>query len=113
MNATTESAAAYALCYKCHNRNVFANESTSKNTPGSFPYHFKHIVDKRTSCNVCHDPHGVSSTQGNSTNNSRLINFQTGVVTPSGGVLRFTKTANGGSCQLVSHGANHDPWTYP
>jgi predicted CXXCH cytochrome family protein len=110
---STESATAYALCYKCHNRNVYANESTSKNTPGSFPYHFKHIVDKNTSCNVCHEPHGVSSTQGNLTNNSRLINFQTTVVSPSNGVLRFTKTTNGGSCQLVCHGANHNPWSYP
>jgi predicted CXXCH cytochrome family protein len=73
---STESAAAYALCYKCHNRNVFANESTSKNTPGTFPYHFKHVVGDRTACNVCHDPHGISGTQGNSTNNARLINFQ-------------------------------------
>lgn len=110
---STESAAAYALCYKCHNRNVFANESTSKNTPGTFPFHYKHVVSVRTSCNVCHDPHGISSTQGNATNNARLINFQTTVVTPSGGVLRFVKNPDGGgSCQLVCHGKNHNPFNY-
>jgi predicted CXXCH cytochrome family protein len=108
---STESATAYALCYKCHNRNYYAVESTSKTGP--FPFHFKHVVAANTSCNVCHDPHGISSTQGNSTNNPRLINFQTTVVTPSGGILRFIKNAgSGGSCQLICHGKNHNPFIY-
>lgn len=105
---TTESAAAYALCYKCHNRNNFINSG------GSFSYHMKHIVEFRTPCNVCHDPHGVSSTQGNATNNSKLINFDTSVVkATSGGVLKYVSTGpNRGQCYLVCHGKSHNPYNY-
>lgn len=105
---TSESAANYALCYKCHNRNTFINSG------GAFRYHKKHIVDERTPCNVCHDPHGVSGTQGNSTNNSKLINFNTTVVTPSSsGQLKFVSTGpNKGSCYLRCHGSNHNPFNY-
>lgn len=105
---TTESATAYGLCYKCHNR------TTLIGTGGSFKEHKKHIVDERTPCNVCHDPHGISSTQGNSTNNSRLINFDTTVVKPnSAGLLKFVQTTPGkGSCYLTCHNANHNPYTY-
>jgi predicted CXXCH cytochrome family protein len=104
---TSESAANYALCYSCHNRTSILSET------GSFKYHSKHIVSERTPCNVCHDPHGISSTQGNSTNNSNLINFQTGIVTPSGGILRFDDLGDRrGRCYLICHGENHDPYNY-
>ena len=81
---------------------------------GPFRYHKKHIVDYQTPCNVCHDPHGVSATQGNATNNSKLINFDTGVVKPnSAGILRYESTSlNRGRCYLTCHGANHNPFSY-
>ncbi len=106
---TSESAAAYALCYKCHSRT-----SILANANGSFKEHNKHINGAKTPCNVCHDPHGIASTQGTVANNSRLINFQTGIVTPSGGVLRWVKGASAGtgSCTLTCHGKNHNNWTY-
>jgi predicted CXXCH cytochrome family protein len=103
---SSESATNYALCYKCHSRtNILNNQS------GSFREHNKHIVGERTPCNVCHDPHGVQTT---SSNNRRLINFQTGIVTPSNGVLRWVPGASPGtgSCTLVCHGANHNGWNY-
>lgn len=105
---TTESASAYALCYKCHNRNSFLQDG------GAFRDHKKHVVDERTPCNVCHDPHGVSGTQGNATNNSKLINFDTSIVTPnSAGLLKFVSTGpNRGSCYLRCHGSNHNPFNY-
>ncbi|HJW25473.1 MAG TPA: cytochrome c3 family protein [Rhodocyclaceae bacterium] len=105
---TSESAASYALCYKCHNRNSFINDG------GAFPEHKKHVVEERTPCNVCHDPHGVSSTQGNSTNNSKLINFDTSVVTPSSsGQLKYVSTGRSrGTCYLRCHGSNHNPFSY-
>ena len=79
---TSESAAAYALCYGCHNRTtILANTS--------FKEHKKHIVDEKTPCNACHDPHGISITQGNSVNNTNLINFWTQIVTPIGANLKF------------------------
>jgi hypothetical protein len=63
---------------------------------------------------VCHDPHGISATQGNSTNNSRLINFDTRFVTPSSsGLLRFEATGQGsGRCYLTCHGKEHNPRSY-
>lgn len=104
---TPESATAYALCYKCHNRNSIVADI-------SFKEHSKHVVGERAPCNVCHDPHGVSSTQGNATNNSRLINFDTSIVKPSSsGQLKFVSNGtNRGSCYLTCHGSNHNPFSY-
>lgn len=105
---TSESAANYALCYKCHSRtNILSNAA------GSFREHNKHIVGERTPCNVCHDPHGISSTQGNSTNNARLINFDTSIVGLSSGARRWERVGTtGGRCYLTCHGANHNGWSY-
>jgi predicted CXXCH cytochrome family protein len=109
-NNTPESATAYALCYSCHNRNTIINSS------GSFGQnvHQKHIVGEDTPCNTCHDPHGISSSQGNNTNNTHLINFNTSFVTPDGsGRLRFED--NGvlhGRCYLICHGESHNPKSY-
>jgi len=113
---TTESAAAYALCYKCHDRNsILGNDSFSRHNfhitgAGARPFY-----GLRTPCNVCHDPHGISATQGNSTNNSKLINFDTSVVSPnSAGILRYESTGTfAGQCYLSCHGRNHNPATYP
>src|SRR6185369_9861027 len=53
---TSESATAYALCYRCHDRSsILGNQS--------FSSHKKHIVDLKTPCSVCHDAHGISSAQ--------------------------------------------------
>ncbi len=107
-NGTTESAIAYELCYSCHNRtNLLAGTN-------SFNEHYEHVNKERTPCNTCHDPHGISSTQGNSTNNSNLINFNTAVVTPSSsGILRFDdQGSRAGRCYLTCHGKNHNPYSY-
>jgi predicted CXXCH cytochrome family protein len=109
-NNTSESAANYALCYKCHNRTAIIGNGT-----GSFREHNLHIVGQRTPCNVCHDPHGISSTQGNATNNAKLINFDTSVVTAVSATvpIRYVVTGvNRGSCYLVCHGQTHNPYTY-
>jgi len=104
---TPESAANYALCYKCHSRTSILSENT-------FKEHKKHIVDERTPCNACHDPHGISSTQGNAINNSKLINFDTTINKPSSsGQLKFVSNGiNKGSCYLTCHGKNHNPLSY-
>lgn len=117
---TTESPSSYALCYKCHDRNsILGNQS--------FTRHSLHIQGRMgggggggmgrlsTPCNVCHDPHGISATQGNSTNNSKLINFDTSVVSPNrSGILRFESTGTfSGRCYLSCHGMNHNPKSYP
>jgi len=105
---TSESSSNYALCYNCHNRNVLLSNSSA------FPLHNKHVVGERAPCNVCHDPHGISVTQGTITNNSKLINFDRAVVNPSsGGQLRFESiSTNTGRCYLSCHGKNHNPCSY-
>lgn len=104
---TPESAANYAICYKCHSRTSILSDNT-------FKEHSKHITGEGTPCNACHDPHGISSTQGNTSNNSRLINFDTAISKPSSsGMLKFVSTGtNRGSCYLTCHGKNHNPLSY-
>ena len=102
---TIESPAAYALCYGCHDRNVILGNNLKK-------VHKKHIQDKKATCSVCHDPHGVAE-------NKHLINFDRQVVFPSQKALgdkgpRFEdKGLRRGSCTLRCHGKDHDGEEYP
>jgi predicted CXXCH cytochrome family protein len=111
---TAESAANYALCYKCHNRTVFTTATNGASPFGTDSGHRKHVVEQSTPCNICHDPHGISSTQGTPSNNSKLINFDTAIVRPTtGGRLQFISTStNHGTCYLVCHGQDHNPKSY-
>jgi predicted CXXCH cytochrome family protein len=104
---TIESAATYALCYKCHDRTIILGTA-------SFSQHNRHIIANSASCAICHDSHGISSTQGNPTNNAHLINFDRRFVTPnSGGILRWEQTSTGtGRCYLACHGHDHNPSSY-
>jgi predicted CXXCH cytochrome family protein len=104
---TSESAATYALCYKCHNRTTILGSA-------SFKEHNLHIGTASASCSICHDPHGISSAQGTTTNNAHLINFDKRFVAPNGsGILRWEQTAPGsGRCYLSCHGHSHNPSSY-
>ena len=107
-NFTSESALAYALCYKCHSR-------TNIDSDASFTKHHEHIRGERSPCSACHDPHGISSAQGTSTHNSHLINFDTSIVSPDPvtGRLEFEDLGTfRGRCYLTCHGKNHSPLTY-
>ncbi|MCA9293462.1 MAG: hypothetical protein KDA20_06590 [Phycisphaerales bacterium] len=105
---TGESAQAYALCYRCHDRNSILGDE-------SFSEHRKHIVGEDTPCAACHDAHGIASHQGTLMNNSHLINFATGIVLPnSQGRLEFIDDGLfAGTCYLQCHGENHSPERYP
>ncbi len=103
-----ESPRAYALCYRCHERNsILGNES--------FPYHALHIQGNGTrdfpgtSCFTCHDAHG-------SRTNQYLIRFNEDVVEPnSAGDLKFKAqgvASRHGSCALSCHGVDHEPKSY-
>jgi predicted CXXCH cytochrome family protein len=106
-----ESYQNYRLCYECHSRDQILNGM------GRFykRVHRKHVLGEDTSCNTCHDPHGISATQGNSTNNSHLINFNTSIVQPDPktGRLEYIDEGNfTGRCYLRCHGENHSPKSY-
>ncbi|MDX2414716.1 MAG: cytochrome c3 family protein, partial [Bacteroidales bacterium] len=101
---TEESVEAYALCYSCHSRSSILNDE-------SFGYHYLHIVERDSPCNACHDPHGISVSQGTTTNNTHLINFNTSIVSAGGGgAIRFVDTGtHSGYCMLRCHTRGHGP----
>ena len=69
-------------------------------------------MDEKAPCTACHDPHGISATQGNSTNNSHLINFDVSIVDsdPVTGKLMYEDLGTDqGRCFLSCHGASHSP----
>lgn len=104
---TPESPSAYALCYKCHNRDsILSNQS--------FPRHSIYVQDQMTPCSVCHDPHGISSLQGTETNNGNLINFDINIVSEnSSGLLIYESTGvRSGFCSLNCHGHDHNSSSY-
>jgi predicted CXXCH cytochrome family protein len=104
-----ESPSAYELCYRCHDRSSILNDE-------SFGAHEMHIRGERASCSTCHDPHGISHTQGNATNHSHLINFDISIVGRESGSLRREFIDRGrfqGECWLRCHSKNHDPEEYP
>jgi predicted CXXCH cytochrome family protein len=108
-DSTAESPGAYALCYRCHER-------TSILADQSFTAHKLHVVDQRTSCSACHDAHGISSAQGTASKHSKLINFDTRVVTadPVTNRLEYQSLGAGaGQCFLSCHGVPHSPLAYP
>lgn len=112
---TSESPAAYAMCYKCHSRDSLAAGQSFGGEHGH-PLHVGvgHHHELKAPCSTCHDAHGVSALQGNPINNSRLINFDVSVVTPTkDGVLKFEMLSpTSGRCYLVCHGRTHNPLGY-
>ena len=107
---TTENIASYALCYKCHSRDsILADDSfKATNALGQDRGHRYHVVDQKAACVTCHDPHGVQQ-------QSRLINFNRDIVTPSSnGRLEFVSTGTlSGNCSLTCHGKDHAVTSYP
>jgi hypothetical protein len=105
---TDESAYEYALCYKCHQQSVVLSGR-------SFNKHRLHVVNQRTPCSACHDPHGVSLTTGSTSDHTHLINFDTVIVRPepTTGRLEFRDEGSfAGSCTLVCHGSVHLDTSY-
>ena len=105
---TGESPAAYALCYKCHDRSALLS------TVSNFPKHVSHVATDSAPCSACHDWHGVSVLSGNPINNAHLINFDVSIVRPNlKGVLQYQTTGVGhGSCALSCHNVDHDNRPY-
>lgn len=104
---TSESDAAYALCYSCHDRSSILSDQ-------SFP-HRRHIVDDQTPCSVCHDAHGISSGQGTTPRNGHLINFDTTVARPDPATNRLEYNSQGiaqGTCYMSCHNKDHSNLGY-
>lgn len=129
-----ESPAAYAICYKCHDRNAIVSAPALSTSPSRAAAprtktltpapkaaaastagfsHWLHVVKNQTSCAVCHDAHG-------SRTNPRLINFMTRdvagrpvVSANSMGQLEYIATGLAqGTCNLSCHGKDHVPSMY-
>ncbi len=114
---TQESYQAYELCYQCHDRSTVIGNMGGMGGSGMFyrMVHREHIIGEDVPCNICHDPHGISYSQGNSTNHSHLINFDLSVVSPDPrtGRLEFVdKGSFRGECYLECHGERHSPKSY-
>jgi len=103
-----ESPFAYALCYKCHDRDVLLS------TRSAFRLHRRHVVDRQTPCSVCHNAHGIALMAGNSSQNAHLIDFDVATVAPGrGGLLRYDRRGpRTGSCTLTCHGVVHYARSY-
>ncbi|VAW34845.1 Cytochrome c family protein, partial [hydrothermal vent metagenome] len=110
---TQESYAAYALCYRCHDRtSILSNVSFQKH--GMMGGHSGHLKIGAT-CSVCHDPHGVVD-DGVSGDHTHLINFDRNIVSPiSGNTTPIYKDLGkfSGSCTLICHNKVHNNVTYP
>lgn len=106
----TESPHAYALCYRCHDRQSILGDE-------SFPLHRLHVVDGRSPCSACHDAHGISRRQGTATNHSNLINFDLSIVNPAIGATRSRVLFEDlgpqrGTCTLTCHNVTHVNFEY-
>ncbi len=99
---TAETPFEYDLCYKCHSRSSILNNKSGF-------LHQTHL-NLKAPCSACHDPHGISGAQGNSINNSHLINFDISIVQNSNqGFLYFEDQGKfQGRCFLTCHGKNHN-----
>ena len=85
----------------CHAYDVYANPSAPDmirgysrfNTPGAAKGHAEHVGGSQVPCYACHATHGVA-------NQKHLL-----VTGRSPGIIVFTETASGGTCQPTCHDA--------
>jgi predicted CXXCH cytochrome family protein len=110
---TAESPAAYALCYKCHDREVLLSEASTfklvRKDDTTVPLHRRHVVEQSAPCSACHAAHGVSREAGNEANAAHLVSFDLSIVKAGhAGALRYETGGVGhGSCALTCHGVKH------
>lgn len=100
-NSYVNTYSAYEICYQCHDQATSISKHNGLSVSGTH--------GSLTSCNTCHDPHGISGTQGNVNNNRFLLNFNMSYVSNnSNGVLNWAYASAGhGSCNLNCHSHDH------
>ncbi|HTN54445.1 MAG TPA: cytochrome c3 family protein [Anaeromyxobacter sp.] len=111
---TPESPAAYALCYKCHDRDKLLS-AQSTFSAGTTALHGLHAgVTVNAPCSACHNAHGISATSGSPQTNAHLIDFDVSIVKPgSAGIIGYQALGPGsGSCTLSCHGKDHAALAY-
>lgn len=98
----------YALCFLCHDPDVFSGSSTNTN----FPLHKQHVVDQGAVCAECH--YRLHSTKSAfypaNADYARLVNFAPDVT--NGGVLAPVWSLASQSCTLTCHGKSHSASLY-
>jgi len=121
-------AADFALCFVCHAERPFRTSISAQTAFGDHDLHMSSNAEEgpggtdidtagqgggNAICAECHFRiHGTALAYNEGDrSNPRLVNFSPNVE-PFKGVLRFTKTATGGTCTLVCHGAEHDAEDY-
>jgi predicted CXXCH cytochrome family protein len=110
-----ESPGAYALCYRCHRREVLLSGGSTFSRPVSGAgaresLHARHLQGvSPTACSTCHNAHGISALAGTPTGNAHLVDFDRNVVAASRtrGLLEYASTGIGGSCTMSCHGKDH------
>ena len=102
-HALTSAPTAGDICYKCHSQSLVTGKSPHNRS--------EHL---RYGCKACHDPHGISSTQGTAQYNSRLINLSTTDNTPvgTGATAKLYVDTVARKCYMVCHGENHNGRSY-
>ncbi len=104
-DGTVESKTAYALCYKCHDRQVLLSSRSGFSRAG-LALHARHVVQERTPCSACHTAHGVPLRADTATGN-HLVDFDLSIVRGVAGPPRYD-----GSCTLMCHGKAHHASRY-
>jgi predicted CXXCH cytochrome family protein len=91
------------ICYKCHSQSVVTREAPHNRS--------EHL---RYGCKACHDPHGISATQGNAQYNSRLINLSTtdSKAVGTGTMAKLYVDTVARKCYLSCHGESHNGYGY-
>lgn len=115
-DGTVETAQSYALCYRCHDRDVLLSTQsrfTRQAGPQGTSLHRLHVVQQNTPCSACHAAHGISAQWGTAQENAHLVDFDVLVVKQRAGApRRYRSTGAGhGSCNLSCHGKDHDEGT--
>ncbi|MEN8191406.1 MAG: cytochrome c3 family protein, partial [Bacteroidota bacterium] len=87
----------YELCFQCHEQAAVT----------ALHVLIRNSHSKKASCNVCHDPHGV-------TDSPYLLNWNLAEVFPNtNGDLYYVDLGPGhGECYMMCHNHDHDPAVY-
>jgi predicted CXXCH cytochrome family protein len=103
------STSQYDICYSCHSDTYIMGSSSGFKSAG-INEHSRHVIDRKTPCFVCHDPHGVPGPSGI---NTHLVNFNKDYTANGTVPLYLTTGAGSGSCKVSCHTNSGNTRSYP